>query len=239
LKTDPTKLTTIVFDVDGTLYRQGPLRRAMLGRLLRSAIGNPKAGLATYRALAAYRRAQELLRDTHVDGGLARAQLRLACQHAGQEEHVIAPIIARWFDREPLALLERLVEPALLGLLSAARARGLRLGVLSDYPATAKLEAMRLTEFFEVVVTAQDDGINRFKPHPSGLREALRRLRATPSEALYVGDRYDVDAAVARAAGVPCIIIGARRPRRPAPEGCLHVTNYDELHATLFPPRTT
>jgi FMN phosphatase YigB (HAD superfamily) len=233
----PSRLTTIVFDVDGTLYRQSSLRRAMLVKLLRELVSNPRAGVATFRALRAYRRAQELLRDTHVDGSLAAAQLRLACQHSGQTEDVVAQIVARWMGEEPLDVLERFVEPALRSLLVAARSRGLRLGVLSDYPAAAKLEAMRLTEFFEVVVCAQDAEVNRFKPHPSGLVEVLRRLDAAPDRALYVGDRGDVDGLVARAVGVPCVIVG-HRGNPSASESWFPVSDYQRLHAMLFSAAT-
>ncbi|MGH7294889.1 MAG: hypothetical protein ACRELB_08150, partial [Polyangiaceae bacterium] len=58
----PSKLTAIVFDVDGTLYAQGGLRRAMLLRLAAHALSSPFGGLAALRALRAYRHAQELLR---------------------------------------------------------------------------------------------------------------------------------------------------------------------------------
>jgi FMN phosphatase YigB (HAD superfamily) len=234
---DPSRLTTIVFDVDGTLYRQSPVRRAMLFRLVAAALASPGSGVAAFRALRAYRRAQEMLRGTQVEGALAEAQLRLACEHSGQTEDVVAQIVARWMEREPLVLLERFVEPALRTFLATARTRGLRLGVLSDYPAAAKLAAMGLAEFFDVVVTAQDAEVNRFKPHPGGLVEALRRLGAVPAEALYVGDRHDVDGAVARAAGVPCVIVGRRSGR--IAEGAANtegtpISDYSELHAMLF-----
>jgi FMN phosphatase YigB (HAD superfamily) len=230
---EPGRLTSLVFDVDGTLYRQGALRRAMLMRLVREAVANPVSSVATFRALRAYRHAQELLRGTEVEGALASAQIRLAAERSGQPEHVIAPIVTRWMEEEPLPLLDRFVEPALRTLLSEARARGLRLGIFSDYPATAKLQAMRLAEFFDVVVSAQDPAVNRFKPHPLGLAEALRRLGVEPAGALYVGDRHDVDASIARAAGVRCVIVG---PARDASNGALCVTDYGQLHSMLFPP---
>jgi FMN phosphatase YigB (HAD superfamily) len=232
---DPRRLTTIVFDVDGTLYRQSPLRRAMLFRLLKEVILNPISAIGTLRVLSAYRHAQEQLREVEVQGALAAAQLRLACERSGRTEAVVTRIVSRWMDQEPLPLLNRFVEPALRTLLHAARQRGLRLGVLSDYPATAKLKAMRLTEFFEVVVSAQDSQVNRFKPNPSGLVEAFRRLGANPREALYVGDRHDVDAPVARALGVPCVIVG-RRGKRKDSAGWIPVSDYADLHAMLFPP---
>jgi FMN phosphatase YigB (HAD superfamily) len=44
---DPKRVTTLVFDVDGTLYEQGGLRRAMLVRLLAHAVVHPAGGVAT------------------------------------------------------------------------------------------------------------------------------------------------------------------------------------------------
>jgi HAD superfamily hydrolase (TIGR01549 family) len=230
---DPKRVRTIVFDVDGTLYRQSPLRRAMLMRLLQEAIARPASSFATFRALRAYRHAQEALRGTAVEGALAAAQLRLACERAGQTEDLLAPIVARWMEQEPLRLLERYVDPALPKLLAEARNRGIRLGVFSDYPAAAKLAAMRLSEFFDVVVAAQDPGVNRFKPDPCGLVEALRRLGADAVDALYVGDRHDVDAPVARAAGVPCVIVGGPVGANSSPTFAT-VSGYGELHSMLF-----
>jgi FMN phosphatase YigB (HAD superfamily) len=232
-RVDANDLKTIVFDVDGTLYRQGGLRRAMLFKLLRELLVRPLAGLATLRALRAYRHAQEALRDADSGESIAAAQLRIAVERTGLAEERVAAIVARWMDREPLPLLGRFVAPEVKTFLAAARGRGLRLGVLSDYPAAGKLDALGLGGLFDVVVSAQDAEVNRFKPHPTGLLEVLRRLDVAPAQALYVGDRPDVDGGVARAAGVRCIIVGHRGPARPS-EGWTPVSGYAELHATLF-----
>jgi len=231
---DPSRLTTIVFDVDGTLYRRSALQRAMFIRLVKGVLSRPRPGLVTLRAIIAYRRAQELLRGTTPSGPLAAAQLRLASEHSGLAEKIVEQAVARWMEEEPLGLLEDLVEPDLRRLLDVARRRGVRLGIVSDYPAAAKLEAMRLTEFFDIVVTAQDAAVNRFKPDPSGLLEALRRLGATPDQALYVGDRHEVDGHAARAARVPCVIVGRSRYWAGS-SGYRSVSSYAELHAILFP----
>jgi len=41
---------------------------------------------------------------------------------------------------------------------------------------------------------------------------ALEDLGVSPAEAVYVGDRPDVDAPAAAAAGVRCVLISGRRP---------------------------
>jgi len=236
VRVDPTRLKAIVFDVDGTLYAQAGLRRAMFLQLVRAHLVKPWEGLNTFRVLAAYRRAQELLREEGpVEGDLAVAQLQLACRRAGAPEALVRSLVARWMEQAPLPLLPRFMDPELPGLLAAARERGVRLGVFSDYPAAEKLRALGVAEFFEVVLTAQDPAVNRFKPDPCGLREAFRRLGAQGAEALYVGDRAKVDAAAAEAAGVPCVIVG---PRRNVGVGNSfdEVTGYAELRTLLFSP---
>lgn len=233
MNVDRRQLTTLVFDVDGTLYRQNGLRRAMLGKLLAHAVQDMGSSFATFRILREYRRAQEVLRETHVDGDITAAQLEMACRRSGYSDEVVSRTVTRWMQNEPAPLLERFVDPGLRSFLTAAKRRGLRMGVLSDYPAADKLAAMKLSEFFDVVVSAQDAAVNRFKPHPSGLLEVLRRLGATPPQALYIGDRHDVDGAVARAAGVHCVILG-RRGEATAAEGFTAVRNYERLERLLF-----
>lgn len=233
MRIDPKKLRAIVFDVDGTLYAQAGLRRAMLLALVRGHLLRPWHAPATFRILAAYRRAQELLREQPTDGALGEAQLRLACARAGADEKRVRALVEQWMERAPLPLLPRFMDPELPRVLRAARARGLRLGVLSDYPATDKLKALGVAEFFELVLTAQDPAVNRFKPHPAGLREAARRLGADGDQVLYVGDRGSVDGAAAAAAGVPCVILNG--PRQTAGARTWHdVADYAELHQLLF-----
>ena len=73
--------TCLIFDVDGTLYRQAPVRRGMALRLLSYLIRNPLAGLKTAAFLRHYRRAQEGLRGT----GSCQDQLNTACRDSGVE----------------------------------------------------------------------------------------------------------------------------------------------------------
>lgn len=229
-------LHALIFDVDGTLYHQKALRRRMLLRLLREYAGKPRLGITVIRALSIYRRAQEFLRNEPVEGDLATSHLAISSQRSGLPPHQIEGFVARWMEVEPLSLLRGLVLPDLPELLSAARERGIRIAAVSDYPATAKLEAMGLSGFFEVVVAAQDAGINRFKPHPMGLVEALRRLGVDRSAALYVGDRDDIDGEAARMAGVRCVIVNSSCSNAGTCGGT-HVAGYIELHSMLFSAR--
>ena len=244
----PPRLAAIVLDVDGTLYRQGPVRRGMLWRLLRAHLVRPLAGLRTMRALQAYRVAQEELRALAAAGGapsadgMAAEQLRRAAERAGVEARELAPLVERWMERAPLDLVAAAARPGLNAFLDAAAARGIRLGVLSDYPARPKLAALGVEPRFASVLCAQDAAIGAFKPDPRGLRAVLAALDVPPERALFVGDRAEVDAAVAARAGVACVLVGraARQPggapgAGPPAEAVSRVRDFTELARRLFP----
>jgi len=222
----------IVFDVDGTLYRQGPLRRTMALRLAQAYWSRPLAGLRTARGLAAYRRAQESLRHSGEAGG-AHRQLELAASQCGIPADSLAERVARWMDREPLPHLLGCRRPGLVGFLEQARDAGIRLGVFSDYPPHEKLEALGIRGSFDVVVCAQDSDVGMFKPSPRGIEIALKRLETAPGDALYVGDRHAVDAVAAVAAGVSCVIVGEKSPET-GMHGARVVADFTELAATIF-----
>jgi FMN phosphatase YigB (HAD superfamily) len=228
------RLKAVVFDVDGTLYRQDLLRRVMFVHLVRSHATRPVRLWRTARVLQAYRRAQEHLRTAGVARDISDAQIALASEHAKVDRDAVVANVTRWIEHEPLAFLPQCLQPGLPEFLRACKAHGLRLGALSDYPADAKLEALGIAELFDVVLAAQDPAIDVFKPNPRGLLLALERLGATASEGLYVGDRLDVDVPTADAAGARCAIVtGYRTPKGPA--AAVRVRNYAELHDMLFP----
>ena len=195
----------IIFDVDGTLYSQPPVRRAMLLKLIRAYWWKPHGGWRTARLLSAFRKAQESLRGSeHLPPDLAAAQLAHALK--GNPTRADQDLVERWMEREPLNVIAGAARPGLVDFFREAHQAGMRIGVFSDYPAAPKLAALGLTRYVDVVVSAQDPGVLRFKPHPAGLHVALEKLKLSPESAVYVGDRPDVDAPAAAAAGMPCFL---------------------------------
>jgi putative hydrolase of the HAD superfamily len=195
---------TWIFDVDGTLYRQGPVRRGMALRLLSYSIRNPLAGLKTASFLRHYRRGQERLRGR----GSGADQLQAACRNSGVELKWGEACVREWIERRPLDLVARAIYPGLEPLLLRAAERGIKLAVVSDYPAQEKLRALGLDRYFRCVIGPSDSRMTRFKPDPGGILTVLRELKIDASSAIYIGDRPEVDGEAARRAGVACIILG-------------------------------
>lgn len=95
------------------------------------------------------------------------------------------------------------VVPALTDL----EGRGLLLGLISnvDRDINSFLNGLELPPWLQVVVTSQETGVN--KPAPGIFREALRRAGVKASEAIYVGDQYEIDVVGANGAGMKGILL--------------------------------
>jgi beta-phosphoglucomutase-like phosphatase (HAD superfamily) len=199
-------IQALIADVDGTLYRQGPVRKRMAVKLLRQFGRQPADAWKTVRVLRAYRQAQETLRESG-EPGSAHRQIAHAALRSGYGEKFVAQCVQRWMETEPLEMLAQALVPGLEAFCVWAAEKNLRLGVLSDYDACAKLRALRVEQHFPVRVCAQEKAVGVFKPNPLGLRIALQRLGVDPADAVYVCDRPEVDGATALAAGVKGIVI--------------------------------
>lgn len=227
---DPARrVRAVLFDLDGTLYRQKPMRGLMALELAALALSRPLQAPITWRVLSEFRRAQETLRQQDSDRGTAE-QLEIAAQRTGRSVEQVEAIVTEWMIERPLKYLRRCRADGLLPLLDFLNQRVIKVGVLSDYPAELKLKALDVGGRFSVVLCASDPDIGAFKPHPRGFLAAAARWHVDPSEVLVVGDRPDADAAGAAAAGMPCVIISTRNH---SPGGFLLISSLERLRDVL------
>jgi putative hydrolase of the HAD superfamily len=97
---------------------------------------------------------------------------------------------------------ERLV-PGVETLLPYLRKFGVRLGIVSNNTLATqktKLERLGIDRHFDDLVVSAEHGVS--KPDPRLFKVALKRLGSAASDAVYVGDRWDLDVVGARSAGV-------------------------------------
>ncbi len=95
-----------------------------------------------------------------------------------------------------------LVFPGITELLHKIKGSGRRLALFTGVEKTMMeytLNPFKLSEFFEVRVTADD--VRNSKPDPEGINLALSRIKADPRESMYVGDS-PADVIAGRRAGV-------------------------------------
>jgi FMN phosphatase YigB (HAD superfamily) len=207
------RVRAVLFDLDGTLYRQKRMRTLMALELAASVLKRPLRAPVAWWVLSEFRKAQERLRGAETNRGAAIDQLELTARRTGMPVDRVEAIVTEWMVERPLRHLPRCRAEGLTQLLDFLISRRIPVGVFSDYPPQRKLEALGVAGRFSVVLCSADPEIGRFKPHPRGFLLASSRWQLDPSEVLVVGDRIDADAAGAAAAGMPCVIIGRPTPR--------------------------
>ncbi len=210
----PADLKAILFDVDGTLYHLEGIRRALELHFLRRYWYRPIRMRRVLRAVRAYGLAPESLRKSPLPGvDLEEAHLECAARVCGLPRDFVLESARQWLAEEPLAFIASHQYEGVQEVLSELADNGLRLGVFSDYPPRAKLRAMDIEKFFEAVVSAQDPEVQRFKPDPLGIQITLKRMGIAAHQALYVGDRPEIDGVAAERAGVAFRLIGNSHKR--------------------------
>lgn len=221
----------VLFDAGNTLLF---LDYARLAPAVARATGVP----LTAASLAAQARpaALALERADATDRERASRYLESLFRLAGVPESQI-PVV-----RETLLTLHREkhlwggVLPGTVETLERLRAAGCRLGVISNSDGRAEegLEAAGLRRFFEVVIDSQLVGIE--KPDPRIFEAALRRMALAPTDAIYVGDIYEVDVVGARRAGMDVVLLDPLGNH--AGRDVQVVTRIDEIADLVLRPST-
>ncbi|RLE56656.1 MAG: HAD family hydrolase [Thermoprotei archaeon] len=183
-------LKAIVFDVDGTL------------------VDSVDAVVESFRLAA-----KEL--GVGIDLDAVKRLLGLPSREIARLVGVPSNLLDRFVElrRQYMGMLwSRYVKlyPDVIEVLSELRRRGFKLGVASGN-IRSRLEFMLnyfgIAQYFDAVV-AQDE-VQRPKPYPDIIVEALRRLGVEPEESIYVGDTV-IDVVCARSANVKIVIV--KRP---------------------------
>ena len=229
---DPTRrIRAVLFDLDGTLYQQPRMRALMAMELALSFATRPLSARRRVRTLSAYRKAQEALRSSGGGDVSPKTQLEFAAARSGVPVHEVSTLVNEWMFERPLKHLPSCRAEGLFELLSLLEQTGIPLGVLSDYPADAKLRALGVEGRFSVVLCSSDPEVGALKPDPRGFLRAAERWQTDAADVLVVGDRLEVDGHGAVAAGMPCVIIG--KPASASTSGVLFLPTLERLRCVL------
>jgi len=197
----------VFFDVDFTLIYPGPAFQGEGYRQFCAKHGIDRCDPALF--LAAVASASALLDDSadHAyDAAVFIRYIRRIIERMGGEGPAVdacaEEIYREWAACHHFELYDDVV-PA----LSALRARGLRVGLISN--THRSLEAFQshfeLDGLISGAVSSWEHGYN--KPHPSIFRAALSLLAVEPEEAVMVGDSYAHDVEGASAVGMKTVLL--------------------------------
>lgn len=201
-----TQYRAWLVDLDGTLYKSRPVQLAMALELL-------LFGWGAIKILRTFRHAHEELRSISPDGAALslspfQRQLDHAARKLSRPSADVERTVREWMFRRPLKWVARSKRTALLLQLASFREGGGKTALVSDYPASAKLQALGAAGLFDLVVSnGEPGGPSKLKPDPEGYLTAAQRLGVGPEACLVIGDRDDADGVAARAAGMAVHII--------------------------------
>lgn len=196
---DWANIRLVAFDVDGTLYRQSSLRLKMAREMLLHTV--LKRDFDPVRVVGSYRRIRERLADEEIPGFDDCLIAETARATSRAPDRVVA-LVSEWLLIRPLPHLDACLYAGVKQLFAGLRREGKTIGILSDYPATAKLAAMGLAA--DHVIAASDVGV--LKPNPKGLQSLMSAAGAAPGATVLIGDRAERDGRAAQRAGVRTLI---------------------------------
>jgi putative hydrolase of the HAD superfamily len=119
----------------------------------------------------------------------------------------VEPIIEELHAEDARASLWRVMDPDTPRVIEELRRRGFTLGVVSnaDGRVAGSLAARGIVEQFATIVDSHLVGVE--KPAARIFEIALEACEAEPSEAVYVGDIYEIDVRGARNAGIGPVLL--------------------------------
>jgi len=213
---DSVPVTTVLFDLDDTLFDHAGTARAAL-----AATAAERPALHGVPLETLYQRYSELLEELHplVMTGqltyLAAREQRFARLLAPYEPAAeAADVAARHYahyqqQRRPvagaLALLQRLRPTCKIGIVTNNRTAEQQ----------QKLRFLGLASLVDALITSEQVGV--LKPDPAIYAVALARLGASPAETVMVGDNWTADVLGALAVGIRPVWLNRFGAARPLP----------------------
>jgi putative hydrolase of the HAD superfamily len=207
-------IKAILFDVDNTLIDFMKMKRACCKAAIDAMIS---AGLKMSE-----KEALKLLFELYEIHGIESQRIfqKFTKKIYGKENYRLISygVIAYRKMRESYLVPYANVVPTLIKL----RQKGYKLAIVSDAPvmeAWMRLVAMKLDDFFDVIITKAD--ARKQKTSPAPFKTALRRLGLKSEETIMIGDRISRDVNTAKKLGIHTIYAryGDEHPAKPGKSG--------------------
>jgi putative hydrolase of the HAD superfamily len=203
-------ITTVIFDLDDTLYDEIDFCRSGFRAAARHVAGLSDARSAD-EVFAAFWKSF-ITGDCGSTFNVGLAALDIPC-----DEHLIGTLVEIYRTHRPTLTLS----PESRAVLEDLRDR-YTLGLLTDgfLPTQRfKVEALGIKHYFQAIMYTEELGREFWKPSPRGFEKLMEMLDARPEQAVYVADNETKDFIAPNRLGL--LTIQVRRPgglyRQPSP----------------------
>lgn len=217
----------VIFDKDGTLFDFRKSWGAWSARLIKDLACDDSHAQAMAKTLGYSRETGDFAPDSIVIAATAPEIAALLLRHLPGKDHAVLTE-----QMNTLATGAPMVEAVpLKPVLSALRARGLRLGLATndaETPARAHLANVGVEQLFDFI--AGFDSGHGGKPAPGQLIAFARHLGLDPARVVMVGDSlHDLDAGRAAGMRTVAVLTGIAKAAELAPHADVVLENIGEL----------
>ncbi len=196
-----------VFDLDGTLYDQPKLRFIMAKRLISHYLLHPFS-VKELLVLMYFRKVKDEWKDSSSEEDI----IRKVARDKKTDEQKVSATVRKWIYDNPLDALAKTKDEKIIKWIEDLRKSGRRVVILSDYPASDKLDAMKVP--VDGIYDPADPRIDRLKPSPKGLEVIMSDTGFSGKDILMIGDRLEKDGMCAEAANVDYLILPRKVSKR-------------------------
>jgi len=199
-----------IFDLDGTLYDQRPLRLKITSALI-FRFFTLRTQWTDIKIISEFRKQRELHKGYH-SPTLINEQYQWCADVMKIPVEKVKKVVEFYMYLFPLKFLKNYLYPGAIDFLNWLRKENILIAVYSDFPVDDKLKAMEIKA--DLTLYSAHDPVNCMKPTKTGLQYICNKLNIAPENAVYIGDRNDTDGESARMAGVEFLHIDADQARR-------------------------
>jgi len=186
----------IIFDMDGTLYYQFPLRICMAFELsfyYLLHIKHYKELLIIY----SFRKMREQNRFIN-SNDFEETHYNLLAEKYNVSTGMIKKLVNKWINEKPLRYVCFFRDHKIIELLKKLKFQQKKIIIYSDYPVKNKIEVLGLVEIVNYSFCASDSGIKCLKPDPKGLKYIINAISKPVEDILFIGNRYSRDGLCAK-----------------------------------------
>jgi putative hydrolase of the HAD superfamily len=225
-------ITTVIFDLDDTLYDEIEYCKSGLKATARYLSGQPNTPGSEIIFTILWRQFSSGNRTKTFDAALTELGLQ-------KSDEIINELVVVYRNHKPKIILphesrfvlENLSRKYTLAMLTDGYLPGQKL----------KVKALDIEKYFKCIVYTEELGPDKWKPSPAGFEKILNNLGITPQKAVYVADNEEKDFIAPNKLGVVTIQISRPAGLYKAKSGqyhpqlaaCYKISDINQLQATL------
>ena len=187
MKISLDEYSTVIFDVDGTLYYISPVKFLIGIDMIVYLILHPSF-INDMRIINEFRRIRK-------ENSWKRESLQKQIQTVARKHDLTYDscykLISRWMFERPSKYVYLFRNKAVTRLFHRCRENGINTVIYSDYPPMAKLDALNIHP--DIIFYHGDGRINEMKPSAKAMETIKKRISPYGTAILYIGDGDKTD----------------------------------------------